>query len=50
MYSYNKHFFTMTAAKRFVKNLENNGITEIALSSRRDAFNQADYIVSWNVD
>ena len=50
MFDYRKNFFSKVRAEKFVKELKAQGITEIVISTSRDAFNQTQYTVDWNVD
>lgn len=50
MFNYRKNFFSKVRAEKFVKELKAQGITEIIISTSRDAFNQTEYSVDWNID
>lgn len=50
MFDYRKNFFSKARAEKFMTALKAQGITEIVISTSRDAFNQTQYTVDWNVD
>lgn len=50
MFNYRKNFFSKVRAEKFVKELKMQGITEIAIGTSKDAFNQTQYTVDWNID
>lgn len=45
-----KNFFSKKRAENFANELKAQGITEIAISTSRDAFGQNQYSVDWNED
>lgn len=50
MFDYRKNFFSAYFAEKFAEELKSQGITEIVISISRDAFNEIQYTVEWNVD
>lgn len=50
MFDYRKNFFSKIRAEKFMTELKAQGITDIVISSFRDAFNQTQWSVDWNKD
>lgn len=45
-----KTFFSESRANSFVEQLKSKGVAkDVSVESRRDAFNQEEYTVKWNV-
>lgn len=49
MWNYTKSFFSKKRAEEFAKQLEKQGAEDIAIWSGRDAFDQTQYTVKWNL-
>lgn len=50
MFNYSENFCCAYFAEKFAEKLESQGITEIVISISRDAFNEIQYIVKWNIN
>jgi hypothetical protein len=50
MFNYSENFCCAYFAEKFAEKLESQGITEIVISISRDAFNEIQYTVKWNID